>query len=92
MNKEIKNELTGQPTSRRDFFKTTGQVVAASAIAGGAMPYLHTGSDNELPRADNVRSDIAMMGPKDNIKVTKIETFVLKNSWVFVKISTGGDA
>jgi galactonate dehydratase len=88
MNKEIKNELTGQPTSRRDFFKTTGQVVAASAIAGGAMPYLHTGSDNELPRADNVRSDIAMMGPKDNIKVTKIETFVLKNSWVFVKIST----
>ena len=29
-----------------------------------------------------------MIGPKDNIKVTKIETFVLKNSWVFVKIST----
>ena len=88
MNKEIRNELTGQPTSRRDFFKTTGQAVAASAIAGGAMPYLHTGTDNELPRADNVRSDIAMIGPKDNIKVTKIETFVLKNSWVFVKIST----
>ena len=88
MNKEIKNELTGQPTSRRDFFKTTGQAVAASAIAGGAMPYLHTGMDNELPRADNVRSDIAMIGPKDNIKVTKIETFVLRNSWVFVKIST----
>ena len=25
---------------------------------------------------------------KDEIKVSKIETFVLKNSWVFVKIST----
>jgi len=28
------------------------------------------------------------IGPNDAIKVTKIETFVLKNSWVFVKIST----
>ena len=30
----------------------------------------------------------APIGPNDEIKVTKIETFVLKNSWVFVKIST----
>lgn len=36
-----------------------------------------------------VRSDAkAAVGPKDKIKVTKIESFVLKNSWVFVKIST----
>ena len=34
------------------------------------------------------RSDAAAVGPKDAVKVTKIETFVLKNSWVFVKIST----
>src|SRR5687768_17176590 len=34
------------------------------------------------------RTDAAQVGPKDNIKVTKIETFVLTNSWVFVKIST----
>lgn len=34
------------------------------------------------------RSDAAQIGPRDTIKVTKIETFVLKNSWVFVKIST----
>jgi galactonate dehydratase len=34
------------------------------------------------------RTSAAAVGPKDNIKVTKIETFVLKNSWVFVKIST----
>ncbi len=32
--------------------------------------------------------DAAAIGPKDNLKVTKIETFVLKSSWVFVKIST----
>ncbi len=34
------------------------------------------------------RTDAAQIGPNDNIKVTNIETFVLKNSWVFVKIST----
>ena len=34
------------------------------------------------------RTDAAAVGPNDNVKVTKIETFVLKNSWVFVKIST----
>lgn len=34
------------------------------------------------------RTDAAQIGPNDNIKVSKIETFVLKNSWVFVKIST----
>ncbi len=34
------------------------------------------------------RTDAAQIGPKDNIKVTKIESFVLRNSWVFVKIST----
>ena len=28
------------------------------------------------------------IGPNEEIKVSKIETFVLKNSWVFVKIST----
>ena len=34
------------------------------------------------------RTDAAQVGPKDQIKVTKVESFVLKNSWVFVKIST----
>jgi galactonate dehydratase len=35
-----------------------------------------------------MRTDAAAVGPKDKIKVTKIESFVLKNTWVFVKIST----
>lgn len=33
-------------------------------------------------------SSAAPIDPKDKIKVSKIETFVLKNSWVFVKITT----
>ncbi|MBL8220570.1 MAG: galactonate dehydratase [Bryobacterales bacterium] len=34
------------------------------------------------------RSSAAAVGPNDKVKVTKVESFVLKNSWVFVKIST----
>jgi galactonate dehydratase len=34
------------------------------------------------------RTSAAAVGPNDNIKISRIETFVLKNSWVFVKIST----
>jgi galactonate dehydratase len=34
------------------------------------------------------RTSAAAIGPNDKIKVTKIETFILRNSWVFVKIST----
>lgn len=34
------------------------------------------------------RSNAAAVGPTDKVKVTKVESFVLKNSWVFVKIST----
>lgn len=34
------------------------------------------------------RSEAAPIDPADSIKITKMETFVLKNSWVFVKIST----
>jgi galactonate dehydratase len=88
MNKNVKNETSNQLTSRRNFFKTTGQVVAASALAGGAIPYVQATEDNNPDDAPVERSDAAMIGPKDNIKVTRIETFVLKNTWVFVKIST----
>src|SRR5882757_6180197 len=34
------------------------------------------------------RTNAAAVGPNDAIKVTKVEAFVLKNSWVFVKVST----
>ena len=34
------------------------------------------------------RTDAAQIGPNDSLKVSKIESFVLTNTWVFVKIST----
>ena len=36
------------------------------------------------------RTNAAAVGPNDKIKVTKVETFVLRNSWVFVKVSCHG--
>ena len=41
------------------------------------------------PEAFNMKqTEAAVVGPNDPIRVTGIESFVLKNSWVFVKIST----
>src|SRR5262249_4862327 len=51
------------------------------ALAAGAA----FGSDTLFTTA---RTSAAAVGPNDAVKVTKIETFVLKNSWVFVKVST----
>jgi galactonate dehydratase len=52
-----------------------------SLAASGAL----FGLDSALPAEP---SDAAPIDPGDNIKVTKLETFILRNSWVFVKIST----
>jgi galactonate dehydratase len=84
----MKKDQEKSRTSRREFFRTTGTVAAATALTGGVAPYLDlTGvSKGKLP--DSVSADAAVIGPNENIKVTKIESFVLKNSWVFVKIST----
>ncbi len=38
--------------------------------------------------ASPARAQSAALGSREKIRVTKIETFVLTNSWVFVKIST----
>ncbi len=38
--------------------------------------------------ASPARAQSAALGSREKIRVTKIESFVLKNTWVFVKIST----
>lgn len=53
-----------------------------SVIAAGGLAAL----DSVFTTAP---TNAAQIDPrKDNIKITKLETFILKNSWVFVKIST----
>jgi galactonate dehydratase len=86
MRKKINNQMNF--TTRRKFFKTTGQYAAASVLAGGIIPRAFSAEKNIKDTSEIERSDAAQIGPRDNIKVTKIESFVLTNSWVFVKIST----
>lgn len=61
------------PIDRRSWFRN---LLAPAALVG--LDAMFT----------TARTSAAAVGPNDPIKVTKIETFVLKNSWVFVKIST----
>ncbi len=42
------NDTTSSPTSRREFLKTTGQLAAASALAGVSLPYVHAAEDNTI--------------------------------------------
>src|SRR5215218_4973293 len=56
-----------------------------NTLAGLLGPAALFGLDGAAPPA---RAATAALGSREPIKVSKIETFVLKNSWVFVKIST----
>jgi galactonate dehydratase len=64
--------------TRRKFLKNTVATVAATSL--GITGLNATTSNQVLPYAP--------IDPNDKIKITKVETFVLKNSWVFIKIST----
>ncbi len=44
----IMNTPRHSPTSRREFIKTTGQIAAASALAGVALPHVHAAEDNTV--------------------------------------------
>ena len=61
------------PVNRRSFFR--------GLIGSGALMALDD-TWNTKP------ADAAPIDPKDPLTVTKIETFVLTNTWVFVKVST----
>ena len=70
--------LADSSNNRRGFIKST----FASAVAATVGI---TGLNAATPKP---ALNIPLIGPKDKIKITKLETFVLKNSWVFIKIST----
>ena len=59
MKNNDRNEPSGHLSSWRDFFKTTGQVVAASALTGGMIPYVHSTKNNSNDDSPVERSDAA---------------------------------
>ncbi|UCE48226.1 MAG: hypothetical protein JSW47_21830, partial [Phycisphaerales bacterium] len=62
--------------SRRGF-------VTQAAATASLTALLETG--RQVEASERRRAPVS---PRESIKITKLETFVLKNSWVFVKIST----
>ena len=65
-----------QAISRRGFIARAAGVIGLGSLLGMSR------------RAEANAGAIAPIAPRDAIKITKLETFVLKNSWVFVRIST----
>ncbi len=54
-------------------------------------PWIETSRNGRVAKATTTikaSAQSAALGSREKIRVTKIESFVLKNSWVFVKIST----
>ncbi|MHC4302319.1 MAG: enolase C-terminal domain-like protein, partial [Planctomycetota bacterium] len=62
--------------SRRGFVARAAATVSLAGLLGTAR-----GTEAGQRKRKSV-------SPRESIKITKIETFVLRNSWVFVKIST----
>jgi galactonate dehydratase len=76
-NNTIPHAPTSHPAvSRRGF-------VTRAAAAVGLTGLLEMNRDVEAGAASR-----APISPRESIKITKLETFILRNSWVFVKIST----
>lgn len=90
MKKAILKKTKEHFTTRREFVKSTARITAISSLAGGAVPYLGIGENKEQDETLVMQSGKTQgpIGPNEDIKVTRIETFILKNSWTFVKIST----
>ena len=68
--------VRGETVSRRKFVR---RAAATAGLAGlfEAGRRVEAGTRGQAP-----------VSTRESIKITKLETFVLKNSWVFVKIST----
>jgi len=87
--------LTGR--KRRDFLK---QLFATAGLAGVAMPRLRAAEDDDATRAyyeakakaayDDFSESVAdrFEHPKGKMRITKLETMLVKPRWLFLKIHT----
>jgi len=80
-NDSIQHAPTSNPAGEQAISRR-GFVTRAAAAAGlaGLLEMNRVGEAGAASRAS--------ISPRESIKITKLETFILRNSWVFVKIST----
>ena len=68
----------GDPTMSE---KVTRRSVTAAALAGAALPALEPETQERIARN-------APVSPKEKLAITKLETFLVKPRWLFLKIHT----
>lgn len=77
-----RGSLRDEPTRRRFLRRMIGAAGAATLFSSTA------GLDAFAQEVANDVGAAAPIGPAQDLKITGLETFILRNSWVFVKITT----
>jgi galactonate dehydratase len=77
----IPHVFPSNPVGPRAFSRR--RFVTKAAAAAGVAGLLEMGQ-----RAEAQTAARAPVSTRESLKITKVETFILRNSWVFVKIST----
>lgn len=79
---EMKEKIHEHQLSRRRFLGKAAAMGTAGLVGGLAA--IERSAD--VVAADNLSK--AVVGPREPLTITKLETFIHRNSWVFVKITT----
>lgn len=80
-NDTIQRTSTPDPARERAISRRGFVTRAAAAVGLAGLLQMNR-------RAEAGVATGAPVSPRESIKITKVETFILRNSWVFVKIST----
>jgi len=94
------NETTNNLSSRREFLKTTGQLAAASALAGVALPHVHAAENNTIQvalvgcggRGTGAAGDALSVknGPIKLVALADVFDYRLKSSYDTLKKHSAG--
>src|SRR3569623_2522590 len=79
---ELMETIHEHQLSRRRLLRKAAAIGACGLMRGLASIVAYA----EHSAADNASK--AVVGPREPLKITKLETFIHRNSWVFVKLTT----
>jgi galactonate dehydratase len=80
---ELQEQIHEHQMSRRRFLGKAAAVMGTGSLAGGLAQIEAVAQETAAAHASR-----AVIGPREKLTITKLETFIHRNSWVFVKIST----
>ena len=82
------DDVTTGWLAERDDASSPKKVSRRGFLGGAALGVGLLGVAETARRVEADKASRAAVSSRESIKITKLETFVLKNSWVFLKIST----